>query len=47
MILNLVSQPIYASVFFGFFNIPAKFGCQNLERRFGACRRLRTDDGPL
>ena len=45
MILDLVSQPIHASVFAGFFNIPAKSGCEKLERRFGACRRLRTDDG--
>ncbi len=45
MILDLVSQPIHASVFAGFFNIPAQSSCEKLERRFGACRRLRTDDG--
>ena len=46
MILDLVSQPIHGSVFAGFFNIPVKSGCEKLERRFGASRRLRTDDGP-
>ena len=47
MILDLVSQPIHASVSAEFFNIPAKSGCEKFERRFGACRRLGTDDGPL
>ena len=33
MILDLVSQRIHGSVFAGFFNIPAKSGCEKLERR--------------